>query len=57
MLVFRREISPGPNHDMDLTTVGHRKDGFEETQKLAQYGKSRFRITCINMEWKSKLIP
>ena len=31
-----------------------RKDGFEETHKLAQYWKPRLRITCINMELKSE---
>ena len=34
-----------------------RKDGFEETQKLAEYWKSKLRVTCINTELKSKLIP
>ena len=35
----------------------HRKDGFEETPQLAQYWKSRSRVTCINMELTSKLLP
>ena len=35
----------------------HRGDGFEEIRKLVQYWKSRSRITCINMDLKSELIP
>ena len=34
-----------------------RKDGFEEIRKLSQYWKSKLRVTCINMELKSELIP
>ena len=34
-----------------------RKDGSEETRKLAQHWKSGLRIAWINIEWKSELFP
>ena len=35
----------------------HREGGLEEIRKLVQYWKSRSRITCITMDFKSELIP